>query len=615
MRSLLIEFHRFDDLEFGVLQGRYLVAAATCPVREYKWPIQHVEFHDLLSNLRYQAKADERKTALKEISAIASDMLGTADLEDLRRGDFPLQFDLVVNAAELAAVPFELATDDDGQPLFVRDEKLVELTRRVRFDFAETSIRWPAKPRILFAWAYPPGAGDEVPSEEHEKALRKALEPWMPLQAGAGEGDVLTILPQTSLGSLGKACRDAVEMKRPFTHIHLLAHGYPVGHGNRRRFGLALHDAEGDLDAVEPEKIKDALAPLCGETVVITLAACDSANRDNPLTPEKSIAHELHVLGFPVVVASQLPLTVSGSSLMVERFYGALLSGKDVRLALHEARIALYESRDRTGHDWASVVGYVRLPEGYAEHLLDVRLESVLAALKTAQGSSDKLVKSDETDPAQFDSVVELLRGRIAELKVFLRDTEKTERKGVLEENLGLLGSAEKRFAELFFERGRRGDADHWQQSMREALERSHDWYRQGYEHNFSHHWTGVQYLSLEAVLNGTINDRGHWYAAVAAAENDRKKPEEYWAHGSLAELYLLAPLAGQALRREAAAEILEEMKGRVRDHGGGDPFPIESTERQLRRYAEWWTTANGFFPGTSDLTAKAGRLLEVLRR
>ena len=148
---------------------------------------------------------------------------------------------------------------------------------------------------------------------------------------------------------------------------------------------MALHAENEDLEAVTPEDLEEALAPLVGHAVVVTLATCDAANLTNTTTSKRSIAHNLHVLGFPIVVASQLPFTVPGSTLMVETFYKAQLAGEDVRLALHRARVALYQSQAKTGHDWASLVGYVRLPEGYADHLQDVRLQSVLASLKTMQ--------------------------------------------------------------------------------------------------------------------------------------------------------------------------------------------------------------------------------------
>ena len=82
------------------------------------------------------------------------------------------------------------------------------------------------------------------------------------------------------------------------------------------------------------------------------------------------------------------------------------------------------------------------------------------------------------------------------------------------------------------------------------------------------------------------------------------------WAMGSLIELCLLASLAGQNPLISEAKEVWAQMKQAVAALEPPDPFPIESTERQLRRYVGWWTTANGFFPGRSDLAAEAASLL-----
>jgi hypothetical protein len=618
MRSLLLEFLRLNNLATGIWRegDPYLVAAgAEYPIRQFNSPLDQESFLDLTRELRYQGNVEGRLAALKKIGEIAANLLEFQSLSALSSGSFPLQLDLVVNPAEVAALPFEAATDDKGTPLFARADPAVVLTRRVRAAFAEASVQWPAKPRLLYVWAAPPGAG-EVPSAAHEAALRKALGPWMPVQQGAGDAAVIATLAKATLAQLEKACRTAVEEKKPFTHVHLLAHGYPVEQAHKQHFGMALHDEGGDLHAVTPEEIEQALKPLVGHTVVVTLATCDAANLTNTITSKRSIAHGLHELGFPVVVASQFPFTVPGSNLMVETFYNALLGGRDVRIALHQARLALYENRQTTGHDWASLVGYVRLPEGYADHLLDVRLESVLASLKTIQGWSDSLVNQGGKDAALFERAATDLRQRIEGLLGFLKESEKTSRRGVFEENLGLLGSAEKRLAEVCFARGRLGGDAHWQQRMREALQRSRDWYRKGYQGNLSHHWTGVQQLSLEAAIEGRIANPGHWHAAVAAAEVDREKPgpgDVIWALGSLAELYLLAPLAGQSLPAAAAKEALARMKALVLAQPRVDTFPLESTARQLRRYGDWWTSANGFFPGRSDLAAEARTLVQEL--
>ena len=618
MRSLRLEFLRLNNLATGIWRegDPYLVAAGSDePIRQFTSPLEHETFLDLVRALRYQGDAQARRSALREIGEIAAGLLGAGSLAALSEGGFPLQLDLVVNPAEVAALPFEAAVDDEGNPLFARAEREVVLTRRVRHAFAETRVRWPARPRLLYAWAAPPGAGD-VPAGAHEAALRKALAPWMPLDGSGGDSDVLSVLGESTLAGLAATCRSAVEQAKPFSHVHLLAHGYPVGSAHKQHFGIALHAEDGDLHAVTPEEIAAALAPLVGRAVVVTLAACDSANLTNTVVSRRSVAHALHEGGFPIVVASQFPLTVPGSNLMVETFYRALLGGQDARIALHRARIALYTARQTTGHDWASLVGYLRLPEGYAEHLLDVRLESVLASLKSMQAWSDHLVARGGDDPAPLEQVAAALQDRIAALRDFLRESEATGRRGVFEENLGLLGSAEKRLAEASFARSRLGDGAQWGQRAREALQRSRDWYRQAWRRNLSHHWTGVQQLSLEALLDGRIASPHQWHAAVAAAEIDRTSASAtpaIWALGSLAEALLLAPLAGERPPADSAAGALAEMKVLVEAQPVRDTFPLESTARQLRRYIDWWTNANGFFPGTADLAAAAGALVRQI--
>ena len=62
---------------------------------------------------------------------------------------------------------------------------------------------------------------------------------------------------------------------------------------------------------------------------------------------------------------------------------------------------------------------------------------------------------------------------------------------------LGLLGSAEKRIAELRFRTG----AD--PALVRAGLEHACAWYRRAYRGNIANHWTGTQFLSLQAALTG----------------------------------------------------------------------------------------------------------------
>jgi hypothetical protein len=87
------------------------------------------------------------------------------------------QIDLVTNAAELWAFPFEACYSANASWLASADRGVV-LTRRIRGGFSDDTLPWPDQPRVLFAHA--PADRDLQKSliDEHEKALRAALEPW-----------------------------------------------------------------------------------------------------------------------------------------------------------------------------------------------------------------------------------------------------------------------------------------------------------------------------------------------------------------------------------------------------------------------------------------------------
>jgi hypothetical protein len=151
-----------------------------------------------------------------------------------------------------------------------------------------------------------------------------------------------------------------------------------------------------------------------------------------------------------------------------------------------------------------------------------------------------------------------------------------------------------------------------------QALQRSLAHYKQAFRKHLSHHWSGVQMLSLEAALTGKIAEPEYWFAAMLATKTALEDEKEYWAAGSLIELFLLAVPAGQqhdAARAKAHALTLVERVARVSEADPKLPFAIETTIRQLERYSSWWTQANGFFPGVAgDLSPAAAELTEALR-
>jgi hypothetical protein len=615
MRSQRIEFYRFGKLDVGMLRARdrYLVSHDGQPVCEYEMPLDQDEFLDMMRALGYRSSPSMREAAQVRLATIVTDMLKSSTLPS---GNQPLQLDLVVNAAELGALQFEAALSADGQPLLARDDSIVTLTRRVRGAGRESSRRWPSLPRVLFAWASPLEAGEEVPHAEHCEALRGALAPWIgPLAAQAD--DVLKVLERTTLQQLAKELARARAEGRPYSHLHILAHGYPVGSNHRQRFGLALHDVDGELAVVEADQLVEALSPLRDAAATVTLAACDSANDANTLIADRSIAHQLHVSGIAVVLASQLPLTVAGSTVLASTLYRSLLAGEDVRIATHQARVALRKRQDTTYHDWMSLVCYASLPEAYAETLHELRLERTLAALQTAQAWSDDLITRGSADAGEFQRIEQRLTDAIADLERYLASSRSSPRRETLDEHLGLLGSAEKRLAELQFRRGKLCPADSVAALSRAAMTRAMSWYFRAARSNLSQHWQAVQTLSLEAALTGRIGRPGLWHAAVEAALLAREDAGEYWASGSLVELYLLAPLAGQ---RDMMSEAIFERDEMIRRlcslpaENADRAFASESMRRQMQRYIAWWTHEHGFFPGRADLGSDARRLLEQAR-
>jgi ribosomal protein L20 len=642
MRSILVEFARFKNLGTGILRDGddYLRSITGHRVHQVRIPIDQHAFNRLMNSLRYVYKdRHEYDAAFKKLSSLVTNLLRRQDdmdagelLERLKSsrdegdesllrqvaklltqhdsgrllGEGPLleeikgnsdklqQIDLVTNAAELSALPFEAAMADDGEPLFLNGNGVV-LTRRVRGVFRDTTPRWPATPKVLFIWS---AAGGSVPHEQHREALLDALEPWLPPRKR-----------ENAFVEIGDAkYRDIEKITREdgFTHCHLLAHGQQIGRQDDKRFGIALdHPVEG-ADVITPDDLCRALEGIRSSAVVVTLAACDAGNQTDVINPDKSIAHLLHSSGFPVVIASQLPLTKFGSEILTRRFYGDLLKGLDVREALHHTREALYRKRSSAGHDWVSLVGYVQLPEGYGDFLEQVRLESHLNSLENLRSRAEALALDGASREA-FEAIAGDLKREIVTLNDLLAQTQDEK---ALDENRGLLGSAEKRLAELLF---RHIGDDSAKADSREALSRACNWYREAFDANPSQHWCGVQYLALHAAITGELDSK-KWKTAYRAAEVARARPDEYWALGSLAELALLGRLTGETTD-ETAATYLQEMKHRYRAVQSREPEadnPLQSTELQLRRYEAWWSTANGFFPGATDLADESRTLIPL---
>jgi CHAT domain-containing protein len=603
----MVEFHRFGGERAQLLchDNEYIrTTGYDEPASVVRPSVDQERSLDLIYQLRYQSGVTqgEVQAAQAELGGYATAFLPSPPSS----GDRLMQIDLVTNAAELWAFPFEACYAVNPAWLASTDRGVV-LTRRIRGGFSDDTLPWPDQPRVLFAHAPPAVDLPKSLIDQHEKALRAALEPWS--RGRAADENLLRVKDVASLNELARA---RIEFKP--TYVHLLAHGAQteVNKGRPKpTWGLRL-GYPGEA-GVPPADIAKVLAPEAGVPLVTTLAACDSANQTELTYANYSLAQELHRLGVPVVVASQFPLTFPGSVVMAGEFYRYLLEGEDVRGALHAARVALRGDAN-AGHDWLSLVGYVRLPpEGYAKHLAEFGLRAELGMLDAQQKRADHLsLEGGEAD--EFDEVETQLRKRIAALIARRKDLDGSGQH-LVDELQGLLASANKRLAELLFNRaeklGDRRDLD--LRASREALAESLNCYRTGYRRNIQNHWSGIQVLALEAALRARFENPGDWQIVRRAAELERDaKVKDFWTCGTLAECYLLAPIAGASSQIEAAEAALNLLRERAKGNND-EQFAIGATRRQLNRYVTWWTNANKFFPGVTDLSKDARRLADRL--
>ena len=579
IRSVMVEFHRFGEAGAVLERGKRYIRTTGFdePAREISVGLDHYGFLRNLNKLRYGggASSEDVDAAVNTLTEESARML--CDLPACEE-DETIQFDLVTGAAELWAFPFEV---------FAPPERRVVLTRRIRGQFG-AHASWPAVPRVLFVHG---GEGGDLPASliaDHVTALRDALRPW---SGGAEPDDKLLVVRELySLADLVDAASGA------FTHIHLLAHGEGIPDPEvpqHVEWGLHL-----GAETVHPRDVASALAPRHGLPVAITVAACDSGNQADPAIPSYSLAQELHRRGIPVVVASQLPLTMPGSVLLARHFYEPLLRGDDVRNALHEARHRLHDERATTHHDWLSTVAYVRLPENYDEHLSEVGLKAELQMLRAAQRRADQVIKENRRE--ELKAVEQLVDDRIASLEERLRDLAGDAGGLRRHECQGLLASAHKRRAELLFLSG--ADREAQRQELQSALKE----YRVVFRTNVQMHWQGVQQLALEAVLHGRFDPIDYTTVLRGAELAVERSASEYWALGTLAELHLLAELAGRPNARAAAEEAVREFRRRA----AGKEDDIDSTRRQFLRYVQWWTKENGFM---TDLQDDAAALVALL--
>ncbi len=655
MRTITIEIERQGKAEgYQLMKDTvYLASCDTEPVVNISIKCDQADFQQRKEVLRYTDKA-----AMKESFAFLQQLV-TRIFDDIH--PLPLvakdekdwiHVRLITSAKELVQIPFELSLTPSGfkgehvKPFLLNPLRLTTLTREVR-QVGVAEYEWPEKPRILFAWANP---DKEVPYEEHFNVLRDlARQLVLPIKDNPEPipdiGQLITIVKKASRNSINKAIAEGIQEDRPYTHIHLLAHGSQNEHPEfPEEFRLMLHDKNdaSKVDYVNGEQLALSILESEGASTkfpaIISLMACDTANAGNTSLPGGSVAHQLHESGIPCVFASQFPLSTQGSVELVGKLYEKLLlEGDDPRTALYHTRKAISENEY---HDWASLVAYVRFPADINDQMEDYKLKVLLQALKTSNDWTGHVLKYRKEIPAAalekvLADVSLRLKRSIDKLDKLVTPVGSTLKEiDRYAEHSGLLGSAYKRTAEHLYLLSTLHPemAEVLCKESGEALVMGRKWYYNGYKKTYKNHWTGMQYLSLAAITNNTLNneeDQDVWTHVKILAVNDEQSDDtmtKIWAWGTLTELYLLRPLTKDPADFEkTATEALtraKEYAGKIRD---ADTtfidkkalrdtilYAQQTTRKQVDRYISWWPV---MMPGTGTEAIKklAIELIKVL--
>jgi|GEM_PF-2081974 len=253
-------------------------------------------------------------------------------------------------AAELYALPWELLTvQSTGQHIGELSGVLLAYT----WPDSETTPGRKVGHRLLFAWS---AAGGPVPAarqiEQVQAALQEANLAWDPS---------VDVLPEASPEALVEALERASAEGRPYSALHLLAHGRSTGSST----SLALTDPF----APEPVLVHGAhlrrfLGPYTGSLRLVVLSACQTGDA-SPHHHAGGLAQYVHRAGVQAVIASRLPLSARGSVQLTQQLYQRLFAeAQPIGAALCGARTAM--AKGALCFDWAALQLYARPEDGAA---------------------------------------------------------------------------------------------------------------------------------------------------------------------------------------------------------------------------------------------------------
>jgi hypothetical protein len=325
---------------------------------------------------------------------------------------------LILSASELGLIPFEFALAGKefpgrGEPLFAQEELPIALSRARRIGPIQYPS-WNRPPRTLFIV----GHGECLPESlvrEHSQAIYGAMAPWLP--RGVEKVDPIhkvknhiKILVDASLTDIREACACG-----DFTHVHILSNTSIINGGNKESYGLILCEDRNKekWEVVNGSRLAEAMRPKDLRTEpakgpnVVCIAACDSANPGGLLSPNSSVAEELHFAGIPWVFACQYPLTKGGSVVLTEILFRRLFAGDHPAAITQEMRRGLRKDY-QNAHDWASLVVYSANVPGFETELSAFRRNQALKVkqLEDERQAEGRAVGAQPLQDFQYDAFI-----------------------------------------------------------------------------------------------------------------------------------------------------------------------------------------------------------------
>jgi hypothetical protein len=640
MRTIHLEILRQGPPHNQLLSPltEYLALCENHPAVPVRLPFEHADFMLRLYALRYRKDPEYRSLEVEEVSRWMTWILAQVpglirEMADQSGVDQPggdqsagakdlIHLRLTLSANELALLPFEMASaswvfGSAGEPMLLQSQTPVCITREGRRVPAKR-LEWPPppNPKILFAAA---GPSAPIPLKEHLLVLRRAIDPWVSHYNPEDEterrlriDEHLKVLPQATLRQIEEECASA-----NYTHVHILSHGVPVNKGDDRRYGLALHDRMDPAkpDIVDGVRLAKALRPPrqdgksgFARPAIVTLAACDAGGVGGVVWSGASIAHALHEEGIPLVVASQFPLSFAASVIMTKVLYGGFLSGEDPRTLLVNLRRELLTQSPST-HDWASVVAYASFPQAFDRQLSRTRTEQAFRRFEAAINHIDKNLRpsNENTDLTEDQRRVQEARKRID----LLLENEQEPK------IYGILASAEKRMAEIWWRLGKNKKLDELL-DVRDTLMSARRFYEEAFKRDRSQVWALVQALVLTAVIRSwNTNEElslARWELARRFSEEELDfghRDRWSWASANLMELYVLAPLIPNAgTAGEDSPEKAEYYALKFKSVTEFSSINVHSTRRQMERYSRFFAEIN---PEMEPVAGVADRMLKIL--